>query len=182
MKISNIMEMGATKRHGRLLSFLENSVFDLFLKEKVEHFSESASLAYWGKKKNPHSCNLINIEEISDTENFIKNTINLLSWVTPDYMHFSTNKFIINDNETRIAGFPNLIVEVWSKSNSDEDKEFLKYLYATSDETEHWYIEQDSNIVECWYGDKRIEDKSLKDILKTKDGIEFDLRYLALEK
>jgi len=95
-------------------------------------------------------------------------------------MHFSTNKFIINDNETRIAGFPNLIVEVWAKSNSDVDKEFLKYLYSTSDETEHWYIEQDSNIVECWYGDKRIEDKNLKDILKTKDGIEFDLRYLKL--
>jgi len=110
----------------------------------------------------------------------MKETINLLALTTPDYMHFSTNQFIINDNETRIAGFPNLVVEVWSKSNSDIDKEFLKYLYSTSDEIEHWYIEQDSNTVECWYGDKRTDDKNLKDILKTRDGIEFDLRYLKL--
>ena len=178
--MSNIMEMGATARHGRLLSFLENSVFDLFLKEKVINFSESASLVYWGNKKQPHSCSLVDIKAISDTDDFIKEVINILALTTPDYMHFSTNKFIINDNETRVAGFPNLIVEVWSKSNSEIDRELLKYLYSTSDETEHWYIEQDSNVVECWYGNNRIEDKSLKDILKAIDGIEFDLRYLAL--
>ena len=180
MKMSNIMEMGATARHGRFLSFLENSVFDLFLKKKIINFSESASLVYWGERKQSYSCALVNINNIADKDDFIKETINMLYLTTPDYMHFSTNKFIINDNETRIAGFPNLVVEVWSKSNSDIDKEFLKYLYSTSDETEHWYIEQDSNIVECWYGDKRIEDKNLKDILRTQDGIEFDLRYLKL--
>jgi len=179
--MGNIMEMGATARHGRLLGLLENSILNLFFEKKLEHFSESTSLVYWGKKQNPHSCSLVNIKKISDTDDFIKETMNMLALTTPDYMHFSTNKFIINDNETKIAGFPNLVVEVWSKSNSDEDKEFLKYLYSTSDETEHWYIEQDSNIVECWYGDKRIEDKNLNDILKTKDSIEFDLRYLAIK-
>ena len=178
--MSIIMEMGATARHGRLLDYLAKSTFEWFERKQLINFSESASLVYWGKKQNPHSCNLVNIKEISDTDDFLKDTINMLDFTVPDYMHFRTNKFIINDNETKIAGFPNLIVEVWSKSNSHADREFLKYLYSTSDETEHWYIEQDSNVVECWYGGKRIDDKNLGDILKAKDGIEFDLRYLKL--
>ena len=180
MEMSSIMEMGTTARHGRLLDYLVKSTFELFEKKEIVNFSESSSLVYWGSKKQPHSCNLVDVKKIPDTDDFMKETINLLALTTPDYMHFSTNQFIINDNETRIAGFPNLVVEVWSKSNSDIDKEFLKYLYSTSDEIEHWYIEQDSNTVECWYGDKRTDDKNLKDILKTRDGIEFDLRYLKL--
>ena len=174
------MEMGSTIRHGRLLGLLENSILELFFAKKLEHFSESASLVYWGKKKVPKSCELVDISAISDIEDFTKSTINMLGLVTPDYMHFNSNKFIVNDNETIIAGFPNLIVEIWSKSNVDFDRDFLKYLYSTSDTTEHWYIDQDSNIVECWHGTERIKDQNLAHILRTQDNVEFDLRYLAL--
>ena len=71
-------------------------------------------------------------------------------------------------------------MEIWSENNFDIARNFKKLLYSTSDITEHWYIEQDSNIVECWYGKNRLSDKNLKDILINQDNIEFDLRYLAL--
>ena len=44
-----------------------------------------------------------------------------------------------------------------------------------------WYImEQDSNEVACYFGRNRIDDQSLTDILVTRDGLKFDLRYLAV--
>ena len=58
--------------------------------------------------------------------------------------------------------------------------DFKMNLYATSDITEHWYIEQDSNIVQCYTGKKRISDQNLKNVLVTQKSIEFDLRYLVI--
>jgi hypothetical protein len=178
--MNNIFEMGSTPRHRKLLFYLEKSVLDLFERNELSDFSESGSLVYYGNKRNLDSCELVNIFEIDDTDKFIENVMGELSIVTPDYMHFKTNTFISNKRQTRIAGYPNLIVEVWSDDNSGIDRKFKKYLYSTSAVTEHWYIEQDSNIVECYYGNERIEDKNLADILVSRDGIEFDLRYLKL--
>ena len=180
--MNNIMEMGATARHGRLIGLLQKSIFDLFFKKNLIHFSESTSLVYYGNKKTaPGNCELVDISRISDIKFFKEEVMADLDHVVPDYMHFvKNNNFILNKKETRAAGFPDLIIEVWSQSNSDFDKAYLKHLYGTSGGTEHWYIEQDSNIVECWLGDQRVEDKNLKDILITRDGIEFDLRYLKL--
>jgi len=56
----------------------------------------------------------------------------------------------------------------------------LQNLYATSDITEHWYIEQDSNEVICYFGKNRIEGQFLSNILITRGGLKFDLRYLAV--
>ena len=179
-KMENIFEMGTTARHGRLLDFLINATFELFVKKELINFSESSSLVYYGNKKEVYSCELVNISEVQDEQKFRENIIGDLNFVTPDYMHFSDNKYIINERETKVAGFPNLIVEVWSETNTLLDRQFKKHVYSTSPVTEHWYIEQDSNIIECYYGQERIEDKNLADILVSRDGIEFDLRYLKL--
>jgi len=56
----------------------------------------------------------------------------------------------------------------------------LQNLYATSSITEHWYIEQDSNHVQCYVGKERISDQNLTVVLITQKGLEFDLRYLAI--
>jgi len=179
--MNNIFEMGATERHGRLLSYLESSTNKLFERKELINFSESVSLVYYGSnKKEVELCKLVNISDIKDVKKFIEN-MGDLSIVTPDYMHFlKNNKYLINKNRTRAAGYPNLIVEVWSTDNSEFDRAFKKYLYSTSPITEHWYIEQDSNIVECYYGQEKIESKNLSDILVSRDGVEFDLRYLKL--
>jgi len=178
--MDNIFEMGTTVRHGRLLQYLAKSTFDLFARGDLEYFQESVKLVYYGSKKSPKNCELIGVDSIDDKIKF-KDIMNDLGDVEPDYMLFrNDNKFILNKKETRIAGYPNLIVEVWSENNSLLDKQFKKYLYSTSPITEHWYIEQDSNIVECYYGQEKIGNKNLADILVSRDGIEFDLRYLKL--
>ena len=178
--MENIFEMGTTARHGRLLSFLTKSILELFVRNKLIYFSESTSLVYYGNKKEIDSCELVNISEMQNEQKFRENIIGDLNFVTPDYMHFRDNKYIINERETKVAGYPNLIVEVWSENNTLLDRQFKKYLYSTSPVTEQWYIEQDSNIIECYHGQERIEDKNLADILVSRDGIEFDLRYLKL--
>ena len=178
--MNNIFEMGATRRHGRLLDTLTRSITDLYRNNKLEDFSESVALVYTGNRKESDSCILVNIDNAENKN--IKSFINTLNNVIPDYMHFkSGNRFVLNENETMLAGRPDLIIEVWSENNSILDREFKKYLYGTSSITEHWYIEQDSNIVECYYGQEKIENKNLGDILVARDGIEFDLRYLKLD-
>ena len=179
--MNNIFEMGTTARHGRLLDFLVRATVELFMKKELINFSESSSLVYYGNKKEVDSCELVNLDEVEDIQKFREDIMGDLNFVTPDYMHFKDNKYIINKKETKVAGYPNLIVEVWSEDNSPKDRAFKKYLYSTSPATEHWYIEQDSNIVECYYGQGKIDDKNLADILVSRDGTEFDLRYLKLD-
>ena len=41
-------------------------------------------------------------------------------------------------------------------------------------------MEQDSNEVACYLGRDRIDNQSLSNILATRDGLKFDLRYLAV--
>jgi hypothetical protein len=183
MNNDNIFEMGATIRHGRLLNYLIKSTFELFEKKELEFFQESAALVYYGEYKEPELLKLVDaadIQDIDDVNYFKEVVMPSLKYVTPDYMYFKDNIFLKNEKETQIAGQPNLIVEVWSEGNTDNDKKFKKYLYSTSPVTEHWYITQDSNLVECYYGQERMNDKSLVDLLVSKDGVEFDLRYLAV--
>ena len=120
------------------------------------------------------------MNKIKDKEYFSKDVITELEYVKPDFMIFKNNSYISNAKQTRTAGQPDLIAEVWSLGNTDDDRAFLQNLYATSDVTEHWYIEQDSNEVICYLGRNRLENQFLTDILVTRGGLQFDLRYLAL--
>ena len=180
-KMDNIFEMGTTARHGRLLNYLIKSTIDLFERKELINFSESSSLVYYGNKKEIDLCELVNLNEVQNIQKFREDIMAELNVVTPDYMHFKDNEYLINKNETRVAGYPNLVVEVWSDDNSPKDRAFKKHLYSTGSTTEQWYIEQDSNIVECYYGPEKIENKNLADILVSRDGVEFDLRYLKLD-
>jgi Uma2 family endonuclease len=100
--------------------------------------------------------------------------------VQPDFMLFKNNPYVENKRQTRTAGCPDLVVEIWSDGNSKNDRAFLQNLYATSDITEHWYIEQDSNEVICYIGHEKIKNQSLTEMLETRGGLKFDLRYLAV--
>ena len=122
----------------------------------------------------------MDVTKIEDKNNFIENIILELEYVQPDFVLFKNNPFIENKKQTRTAGQPDLIVEVWSENNSMNDRAFLQNLYATSGMTEHWYVEQDSNDVSCYYGNDRLENQYLTNILVTRDGLKFDLRYLAI--
>jgi len=174
------MPMSTTKRHNKLVTTLMNRIFSLAEKNEVNALSEQCPLVYWGTKRIPDGFKLVDINSIENVKRFTEETIYELDYVQPDFMLFKNNPYLENKNQTRTAGQPDLIVEVWSESNLKNDRAFLQNLYATSDITEHWYIEQDSNKVECYMGSEQLKDQCLTNILKTQKGIEFDLRYLAI--
>ena len=174
------MPMSTTARHNKITTTLSGTILDLLRKKEVHALSEECSLVYWGKKTEPANMSLINISEIEDLAKFKESIIEDLYYVQPDFMLFKNNPYIENKRQTRTAGRPDLIVEIWSDGNSKNDRAFLQNLYATSTITEHWYIEQDSNEVVCYLGRDRIENQSLTDILLTRAGLKFDLRYLAV--
>ncbi|MCL2095938.1 MAG: Uma2 family endonuclease [Oscillospiraceae bacterium] len=178
--IDNIFEMGATKRHGQTIGAFFSEVWEKVKAKELFVIPDSCSLVYSGEKIEPDMINLIDAGSVGNTEHFREHIINNLKYVQPDFMLFKNNKYIENDKETRIAGCPDLVIEVWSEDNGEKDRAFKKYLYSTSSITEHWYIEQDSNIIECYYGREKIGVQNLADILVSRDGIKFDLRYLKL--
>ena len=174
------MPMSTTARHNRISMTLSGAIIELLRKKEVHALSEECSLVYWGKKTEPVNLSLVDISEIEDLAKFKDSIIEDLYYVQPDFMLFKNNPYVENKRQTRTAGQPDLIVEVWPDGNSQNDRAFLQNLYATSDITEHWYIEQDSNEVICYLGRNRIENQSLTDILSTRGGLKFDLRYLAI--
>jgi len=165
--------MATTERHNLFTGTFFGSIMDLIRKKEVKALHNEGALVYSGTRKDIYR-SLININD------FNIESINDLEYVQPDFMLFKNNEFIQNERKTRIAGYPDLIVEIWSDGNTSNERAFKKTLYATGINTEHWYIEQNSNIVECYIGEKKIADKSLDDVLMTSSGMEFDMRYLAL--
>ena len=96
-------------------------------------------------------------------------------------MIFAKNKYTLNEKRNRIAGQPILVVEVWSDSNTQQERTFKRYLYSTSPITEHWYIEQNSDTVECYLGETQLKEQNLNFPLKTNLGLELDLSYVSIK-
>ena len=180
MDIYMPMSMSTTVRHNKIVTTLMNRIFNRVESGEIHALQEECSLAYWGKNTEPTSVSLVAVKEIEDLQRFKEITIEDLYYVQPDMMVFKSNPYIENNRKTKTAGQPDLIIEVWSEGNSKQERDFKKYLYSTSDITEHWYIEQDSNEVDCYWGVNRLKNQSLADILHTRGGLEFDLRYLAV--
>jgi Uma2 family endonuclease len=175
-----IMPMATTDRHNELINSFIGDIIPLRKKKEVYALQSDCALVHWGQKTKNDVLTLVNIENLEDLEDFLKITINELDYVQPDFFFFKENVFIKNERGTRIAGHPDLIVEIWSKNNTAWEHELKLKLYSSSPVTEHWYIEQDSNEVICYSGGGRLENQSLTDVLVTRGGLEFDLRYLAV--
>ena len=171
--------MSTTVRHNRITMTFSGTILDLLRKKEVHALQEEYAIVYWGTKKTPGGFEFVDVKNIDDVGHFKNVIINELDYVRPDFVLFKNNPYLENARQTRTAGQPDLIVEVWSDGNSKNDRAFLQNLYATSDITEHWYIEQDSNEVECYLGKNKIDNQYLSDVLVTRDNLKFDLRYLA---
>lgn len=174
------MPMSTTDRHNKIISFLIGRILHLMEKNEVHALQSDCALVHWGNRAVPASLHLVDISKIEDIPKFTDSVIEYLDYVQPDFMLFKDNPYLKNAKGLRTAGQPDLIIEVWSDGNSKKDREILQNLYATSDITEHWYIEQDSNEVICYFGRNRNENQYLTNILVTRNGIKFDLRYLAI--
>lgn len=176
-----ILTFGTTARHNELLCTFFASILEKRKKNQLRAFQEQCSLVYWGERNILQDVALVDICSLKCVKNFVENIIYDLSVIQPDFLVFQNNKYLTNERETRFAGIPDLIVEVWSESNTEQEIDFRHKLYAKSG-TEHWYLTQDSNIVNCWLGEKQLSEQSLTQILITQTGLEFDLRYLAIKK
>ena len=172
--MSDILFMGTSLRHNRLLAEMYHKIVSVLKNESITITLEQLSLCYYGEPKEPDFIKLIDVQGF-DTDSF-----NYLYAVQPDLMLFRYNPFLTNKEETRFIGKPDLIVEVWSKSNDKQHKLFKKKLYSSSDITEHWYINQHSNKIKCFLGQHELQDLNLKSCLKTQTGIDIDLRHLAI--
>jgi hypothetical protein len=179
--MNNYIGMPTTVRHNEITTSLFGEIYNLRKKKEVHILQEQCSVAYYGSTKQKMvRSGLVKIEEIEDMKEFKDYTIYELDYVQPDFVVFKNNEYITDSRDLRTAGQPDLIVEVWSKNNTKSDKDFLRALYATSNITEFWQIEQNSNTVKCSIGETKLPNQSLKNILKTLKGLEFDLRYLAI--
>ena len=176
--MDNLIEMSTTGRHNKITSSLFGNIFNLVRNNEVHALQEQCSVVYWGSKTKDSS--LVNINDIEDITEFKDFIIYELDYVQPDFLLFKDNKYITDSRDLRTAGQPDLIVEVWSKSNTANDRKFLQDLYAASAVTEFWQIEQHSNKIKCSLGKLELKEQSLKDILRTQKGLIFDLRYLAI--
>ena len=174
------MEMSTSARHNRLAGTFGGEILNLLRKKEAYALQEEGALVYWGEKKELDFIRLVDVTEIEDADEFTNEIIHDLHYVQPDFFLFKNNPYLHNKRETKIAGYPDLIVEVWSDDNTTFDRKIKLGLYSSSPITEHWYIEQNSNEVVCYYGDKRIENQCLMNVLVTRDGLKFDLRYLAV--
>jgi len=183
--MDSFMEMGTLGRHNEIITEIVGKLFGLIEKRReIRMWHENYPLVYWGKKTELDNLSLVDITQIDDMESFKENVMNILRRVEPDFMLFDKNAYVENSTadkkRSRVAGFPDLVIEVWSEENTKADKEFKKFLYSTSPVTEHWYIEQDTNDVKCYLGQEMLPMQSLTDVLRTQNGIEVDLRYMAL--
>ena len=175
--------MPNTKRHDNLLSEIDYNLNSFRKNNKCLLSRESVSLAHYGSDISQHEYSmleLIDIEAIADIDYFRARVLNDLYVVEPDIMLFTTNKFIENVTETRVVGFPNLIVEVWSDSNKPFGKQKKFDIYKTGFGTEHWYMEQNSNVIRCFFEKKELKEQYLTNILRTVENIEIDLRAFAI--
>ena len=171
------LNMATLPRHGHLTSSFFADVKDLFKKGLLYPLQEQHYLAYLGKKYSGE-------ERLIEPTYFSRYTDTLfeeLGRVQPDFLFFKDNKYIQNKTTMITLGIPDLVVEVWSDSNDDIERMFKQRIYSSSDKCEHWYLEQNSNLVKCYLGKKQLKDQTLLDFLVTTKGIKFDLRYLALK-
>ena len=180
ISIDIFMPMSTSLRHNKVTRKLGSRLVEWEERNEGLVLQEECSLVHFGGEKRPCELKLINLSEIKDINYFMSDVIEDLEKVQPDLAFFNKNKYLVNKRETKVAGCPDLIIEVWSDGNTQAHKDYKKYLYSTSVSTEHWYIEQDDNKVECYLGSFRLADQSLTEILRTQNGIEFDLRYLAV--
>ena len=97
-----------------------------------------------------------------------------------DFLVFQHNEFLQDANKLKTAGVPDLIVEVWSPFNKPHEREMKFRLYSSHSDCEHWYIEQNNNLVKCFKGKHNLPNQYLSKILKTTTGLTFDLTHMSL--
>jgi len=97
----------------------------------------------------------LNVNTISrQEEKHLARQLTKLKYIESDVLIFKENVQVRNEQRTRIAGCPDLVIEVWSNDNDGLHRQKKFDIYSSSTLTEHWYVEQHSDIVRCFLGSK----------------------------
>ncbi|MCL1986366.1 MAG: Uma2 family endonuclease [Firmicutes bacterium] len=179
---SDLDNMLTTIRHSQLLSKLTHEIMDKtgeLHTNKILLGRTSLSLVYYGNLTSSNA-KLVDLAKETDNLQCFATKIDNLSYIQPNLFLFQQNKWAKNTRNTRFAGYPDFVAEIFSESNKEPERQAKKQLYGSSPITEHWYLTQDSNIVERWLGKNRLEDLTLEKILVTQYGLKIDLTRLAL--
>ena len=171
--MEQLLRMGTYPRHNHLVSSFFVEIGHLFKKKKVYPLQENCFLVHFGKKYSGDE-KLVDAEALSDLS-----IVDELEVIQPDFLLFQHNKFVQTSSTLRTAGIPDLAVEVWSKSNDKLEREMKFRIYSSSPMCEHWYLTQDSNLVECFKGNEVLPTQSLLHTLHTTGGLTFDLTHMA---
>ncbi|MCL1998798.1 MAG: Uma2 family endonuclease [Turicibacter sp.] len=181
----NILTMSWTsERHTNLNTFLSGE-FLRHIRDKIvskhSFLSQGTTrLVHYGEKFSS-LCSLIDVSSVEDVEEFTQTTIHEFHSVEPDLLLFERPNFLLNKSGNLIAGLPSLVVEIWSTSNSQDERAFKRNLYASSPTTEHWYLSQNDNKIERWLGKNQLTDLDISEILETQTGLRVDIRDLAFK-
>jgi len=167
------MMMGTTRRHMKILDW-----FSGFAIKKIEKDCNF----FYGREQIALVENygaLIDVSKLTDEQRQkVRESMGRLKYTYPDFMIFTTNSLIINYEDTRYAGIPDLIIEVWSKNNSAKEKEQKRSLYRTS-KSEFWEFEQNSPKIICWDKGGNMYEQFMDKPLIAPWGEEFDLIELS---
>jgi len=167
------MTMGTTLRHMKILDWFSGFAIKKYEKEP----------SFWyGREQialiENHGA-LIDVSQLSDEQRqTVRRLMGKARYTYPDFMIFKNNPVIVNDKETRYAGIPDLIIEVWSPNNTDEEKAQKRKLYCTN-KSEFWEFEQDSVKVVCWGKGVNKYEQFMDKPLVTPWGETFDLVELS---
>ncbi|MCL2015226.1 MAG: Uma2 family endonuclease [Defluviitaleaceae bacterium] len=179
---SQSFEMANYPRHGKILrriaTVLGIKYSQNILEDKIQHYTENYALAHQGDKRYPNGFPALELYNVN-AEYINEDVFDLANYVQPDFMLFYENRLQESTTTFKMAGCPDLVVEVWSKSNTKAEREFLFYLYSTSNITEFWQIEQDRNEVITSIGGKFLPTQNLQTPLKTQAGLEIELTSIA---
>ena len=167
-----IMTMGTTIRHMKILDWFSGFAIKEQEKDYFVYAREQIALVEnYGV--------LIDVSELTDEQRQkVRNVMGKMRYTYPDFMIFKNNPVIINNQETRYAGIPDLIIEVWSQKNSESEKEQKRKLYRTK-KSEFWEFNQDSPKVLCWAQDGTKYEQFMDKPMRTPWSEEFDLTSLS---
>lgn len=166
--------MGITYRHTEILAFFDS----LFVRRSIQRELWSAREQIALIKNNGK---LIDLDGLNaEQKEKIAENINRMKFTYPDYMVFKENPKLMNEHRTRVAGTPDLIIEVWSPFNSPEEKSEKRHLFIAP-KSEFWELDQNSLKILCWKPNGSSYIQYLNRTVKTPWGEELDLTPLALD-
>ena len=158
--------------HNEIIFHLIGAFYPYYFEYRI--FGDNMSLVYKGEHTNFEHF------ELAPCSKYTQKEIDSLNVIVPDFMLFAKDGYKFNKSKARVAGQPLLVIEVWSSGNTKDERTRKKYLYSTSKLTEHWYISQTSDEMECYIGNIKIENQHLTKSVKTNFGLELNLNALAL--